>query len=89
VGAARRGGWFLSLAAAKGFVVESYEDKAVGRLEKNEVGRVAMSRVALRPAIRFGGATQPTAEEVRALHEAAHHECFIANSVNTTVTVEE
>ena len=79
--------WFLSLAAKKGFVVDSYEDKAVGRLERNEQGRTAMSRVVLKPEIRFGGATQPTPEELRALHEAAHHECFIANSVKTTVTV--
>ena len=81
--------WFLSLAAAKGFVVESYEDKAVGRLAKNEAGRMAVTRVALKPAIRFGGTTQPTAEEVRALHESAHHECFIANSVTTIVTIGE
>ena len=79
--------WFLSLAAKKGFVVESYEDRAVGRLEKDEHGKMAISRVLLSPEIRFGGSTQPTSEELRALHDAAHHECFIANSVKTTVTV--
>jgi organic hydroperoxide reductase OsmC/OhrA len=81
--------WFLSLAARKGLVVESYEDHAVGRLERNDRGKMAMSRVVLRPTIRYAGTTQPTPEDVRALHEAAHHECFIANSVTTVVTVEE
>jgi len=81
--------WFLSLAARKGLVVESYEDRAVGRLERNDRGKMAMSRVVLRPAVRYAGTTQPTPEDVRALHEAAHHECFIANSVTTVVTVEE
>src|SRR5688572_26763269 len=37
--------WFLSIAAKRGFVVESYEDNAVGHLEKNESGRLAMTRV--------------------------------------------
>lgn len=81
--------WFLSLAARKGFVVESYEDQAVGRLEKDEHGKMVMSRVTLRPNIRFGDAKLPTPEELRALHDAAHHECFIANSVKTAVTVGE
>jgi organic hydroperoxide reductase OsmC/OhrA len=38
--------------------------------------------------IRFGGSTVPSAEELKVMHEHSHHECFIANSVLTEVTVE-
>ena len=81
--------WFLSIAAKRGFVVESYEDKAVGYLEKNEEGRLAMTRVTLRPAVRFSGEVTPGGGQLRELHDRAHHECYIANSVRTVVTVEE
>jgi organic hydroperoxide reductase OsmC/OhrA len=80
--------WFLSLAANKRFVVESYVDRAIGRLERGENGKLMMSRVILRPDIRFGGDVLPTPDDLRALHDAAHRECFIANSVKTIVTVE-
>jgi len=78
---------FLALAANKGFVVESYEDEAVGHLEKNAAGKFAVTRVELRPRIAFGGAKQPTAADLDWLHDKAHHECFIANSVTTEVRV--
>jgi organic hydroperoxide reductase OsmC/OhrA len=78
---------FLALAAMKGFVVETYEDEAIGHLEKNAAGKMAITRVDLRPTITFGGAKQPTAEDLDALHDKAHKECFIANSVTTEVHV--
>ena len=78
---------FLAVAAGKGFIVESYEDDAVGHLEKNAGGKFAVTRVELHPKIVFGGAKQPTAADLDALHEKAHKECFIANSVTTEVKV--
>ncbi len=78
---------FLALAAMKGFVVESYEDNAVGHLEKNAAGKMAVTRVELHPKIAFGGTKQPAAADLDALHEKAHKECFIANSVTTEVRV--
>ena len=78
---------FLALAANKGFVVESYEDSAVGHLEKNAQGKLAMTRVELHPRIAYGGTKQPTAEDLDWLHDKAHRECFIANSVTTEVKV--
>ena len=78
---------FLALAANKGFVVDSYEDDAVGHLEKNAAGKMAVTRVELRPKIAFGGTKQPTAADLDALHDKAHKECFIANSVTTEVHV--
>jgi len=78
---------FLALASNKGFVVESYEDAAVGHLEKNATGRMAVTRVELRPKIAFGGDKTPTQADLDWLHDKAHKECFIANSVTTEVHV--
>ena len=79
---------FLALACKKQFVVDRYQDDAVGFLEKNAKGKLAVTRVMLRPKITFGGTTPPTPEQLAALHERAHAECFIVNSVTTEVTVE-
>jgi organic hydroperoxide reductase OsmC/OhrA len=79
---------FLALAARRRLVVESYDDAAIGQLEKNAQGRLAITRVTLRPRVRFGGDKQPTADEYARLHHLAHEQCFIANSVTTEVSVE-
>ena len=78
---------FLALASNKGFVVDSYEDAAVGHLEKNANGKLAITRVELHPAIVYSGAKQPAAADLEWLHDKAHKECFIANSVTTEVKV--
>ena len=78
---------FLALAANKGLVVDSYEDAAVGHLEKNAQGKFAVTRVELHPRIAFGGTKQPAASDLEWLHDKAHKECFIANSVTTDVRV--
>jgi len=80
--------WFLSIAAKRGFVVESYRDAAVGLMAKDASGKLAMTRVTLRPEVHFAGERQPTAEDVVALHHEAHEECFIARSVKTDVRCE-
>jgi len=79
--------WFLSLAAERGQVVESYSDEAVGTMARIAPGRQAITEVVLRPRIAFSG-TAPEAATVSGLHEAAHERCFIANSVKTTIRVE-
>ena len=78
---------FLALCTRQGFVVESYEDDAVGYLEKNAHGKLAVTRVELRPRIEFAPQKGPDAKGLATLHDQAHHECFIANSVLTQVTV--
>lgn len=80
--------FFLFHAAKKGFVIDRYEDQAVGVLGKNAQGRMAMVKVSLRPNISWGENKKPTAEELSALHEQAHHDCYIANSVTSEVVVE-
>lgn len=78
---------FLALAANKGFVVDSYEDSAIGRLEKNANGKLAITQVELRPKLVFSGDKRPTQEDLDWLHDKAHRECFIANSVTTEIRV--
>ena len=80
--------WFLSLAAAGRWRVDDYSDEALGEMGRNAAGKIAMLRVTLRPRVRFSGERLPTRAEVLQLHERAHEECFIANSVTTVVTIE-
>ena len=79
--------FFLDFAKQAKFVVEAYEDAAEGVMEKGADGRVRMTRVTLRPLIRFGERA-PTEAELAAIHHRAHEACYIANSVTTEVTVE-
>ena len=78
---------FLALAANKGFTVDSYEDAAVGHLGKNANGKMALLSVDLHPNIAFSGAKLPAQADLDWLHDKAHKECFIANSVLTEVHV--
>jgi organic hydroperoxide reductase OsmC/OhrA len=80
--------WFLSLAAEAGFVVDSYEDDAIGRMSRIAAGRHAITEVVLRPRIAFSGERTPDAAGVAALHEEAHARCFIANSVRCAIRIE-
>jgi organic hydroperoxide reductase OsmC/OhrA len=79
--------FFLSLAAARGYVVDRYEDGATGTLDTDERGRQAITRIALRPRIAFAGRV-PDAAELAALHREAHARCYIANSLRGDVVVE-
>lgn len=79
---------FLAVAARKRYVVDSYEDHAVGTMTKNEQGKLWVSKVVLRPRISFSGAQQPSTEQLEKLHELAHANCFIAQSVRTEVLIE-
>ena len=80
--------WFLAIAAKRRFIVDHYADAAVGVMARNAAGRMAMTRVTLRPHVAFSGERQPTGEELDALHHKAHEECYIANSVTSEVRVE-
>ena len=80
--------WFLSIAAQRGFAVDAYVDDAEGFLERDADGRMAMTRVNLRPRIAFGVERTPSDADVAAMHDAAHHACYIANSVRTEITIQ-
>jgi organic hydroperoxide reductase OsmC/OhrA len=79
--------FFLSLAAARGLVVDSYRDQATGFLDTDERGRPAIVRIVLRPRIAFAGA-QPEPAELAGLHHEARARCYIASSLRGEVVVE-
>lgn len=76
---------FLAICAMKKITVTSYIDHATGYLEKGESGRPVLMRVDLHPDIVFGEGERPCREELIELHDRAHHECFLANSVRTEI----
>jgi organic hydroperoxide reductase OsmC/OhrA len=78
---------FLHLARVAGFAVTAYEDRAEGVTEEIAPGRLAVTKVKLRPTIEWPGAA-PEEEALDRLHHEAHEICFIANFVKTEVTVE-
>ncbi len=78
---------FVYLAGRAGIVVDGYRDTAVGIMTKNDRGVSWVSTVTLYPHIRYGGEKTPTPEEESRLHHEAHEQCFIANSVRTTIVV--
>jgi organic hydroperoxide reductase OsmC/OhrA len=80
---------FLAAACKKKFVLDEYTDEAVGQMEKNADGKLAITRVTLKPKVKFSGEKQPTDQELDEMHHFAHDQCFIANSVKTAVTVEK
>lgn len=78
---------FLAICARKRIVVDSYTDHAVGFMEEDEKGKLAITRVRLAPKVVFG--SRPPREDVlRKIHHQSHDECFIANSVTTVISVE-
>ncbi len=64
--------WFLSIAAGRGFVVESYMDKATGIMEKNSAGKIAITRITLRPKIEFSVDRAPSPEELQSNRTRQH-----------------
>lgn len=79
---------FLAICARKRLTVEAYEDDAVGFLEKGENKRFWLSRVILRPSVRFAPDANVDDALLAHIHEDSHRDCFIANSVKTDVRVE-
>jgi organic hydroperoxide reductase OsmC/OhrA len=77
--------WYLHLCAINGIVVLEYRDEAGGTLQEESDGGGAFVRVVLKPRVTLAqGADRPQA---LALHEKAHHLCFIARSVSFPVEV--
>jgi organic hydroperoxide reductase OsmC/OhrA len=80
--------FFVDFARRAGFVLDDYVDEAGGVLEKRADGKMAMTRVTLRPRVTWGG-SPPDDAAIADLHHRAHEACFIANSVTTEVVVQQ
>ena len=76
---------FLHAAAVAGVVVVDYADAATGTMVASGNGG-HMTSVVLHPVVTV--ASESMVERVPALHDTAHRDCFIANSVNFPVTHE-
>lgn len=78
--------WMLHLCADAGITVSDYTDDASGIMRLHQDGSGEFASVTLRPRVTV--ADPAHAERAKALHEQAHHLCFIARSVNFPVLTE-
>ena len=72
---------FLAIAARARVDVTAYVDEAEATMSARRI-----ESITLRPTITL--TTGPTEHRVQRLVDLAHHECYIANSLATPVTVE-
>lgn len=79
---------FLAIASYKKYQLNRYEDEVTAIVEKNKNNKLAVTKVILRPRVVFSGEKVPDGTELKKMHEKAHAECFISNSVSTEVVVE-
>ncbi len=76
---------FLAICAKEKIIVNSYEDEAVGYLERNESKKYVITKVILKPKVIFDEGMNVSQEKLEELHHISHQECFIANSVKTKI----
>lgn len=74
--------WLLHLCADAGIVVTRYQDRATGRMAETADGG-EFTEVVLRPQMAITDAARIA--EAIALHDRAHHLCYIARSVRFPV----
>ena len=78
---------FLAIATKKQMTILAYEDRATGKLGLGEhgiKGRMSMQEVILHPRVTVAKGTDLA--DAQAIHEKAHANCFVANSVNFPVS---
>jgi len=76
---------YLHMATVAGVVVVAYDDNAEGTMVTEGDGG-HFTEVVLRPVVTIRADSDPG--KALTAHEAAHHACFIANSVNFPVRCE-
>lgn len=76
---------YLHMAMLAGVVVTGYQDVAEGAMV-TEGSSGHFTEVVLRPVVTISAQSDPVRAE--AVHDDAHHACFIANSVNFPVRCE-
>lgn len=79
--------FFLSVAAKRKYVIDAYVDDAIGIMEVNTDGKMAMTKVTLNPHVTFSGSKVPSAAQIEKMHHQSHEQCFIANSVKTNIVI--
>lgn len=79
---------FLAVSARSRLVVDSYEDNAVATLGKMPSGKMGVTKITLRPKVSFGEGSVVDAKKLADLHEKAHANCFIGNSLSCEFALE-
>ena len=79
---------FLAVAAKSRLIVDSYQDTPIAILDKNALGKLAVTKIHLHPRVVFSSQTPVIQEKLTELHDKAHRNCFIANSVACEVITE-
>ncbi|HET8822083.1 MAG TPA: OsmC family protein [Thermoleophilaceae bacterium] len=77
--------WFLHLAAKARIDVVAYDDDASALMPEDDEP-VRITDITLRPRVTVEG--DASEERVRRLLDTAHEHCFIANTLNCSMTVE-
>jgi organic hydroperoxide reductase OsmC/OhrA len=80
--------FFLSIAAKRRYVVDSYVDNAEGLMDNDKDGDMVMTKVTLKPDVRFSGDRVPKPAQIDKMHHQAHDLCFLAKSVKSEIVVE-
>ncbi|WP_065188678.1 OsmC family protein [Shewanella woodyi] len=78
---------FLTIAHLKRLPVQTYTDNASAILGKNAAGKIAIVKLVLKPEIIFQSGVDVSAEVLEKIHEKAHANCFIANSLSPEIEV--
>lgn len=78
---------FLTIAHLKRLNVATYTDAATAELGKNEQGKVAVTKMVLNPKVVFAEGVEVSQETLEKIHEKAHANCFIANSIACEVQI--
>jgi len=78
---------FLAVACKSTYIVESYNCKATAIMGKNDDGKLSVTEINLAPRIVFNQTKEPTKEQLASLHEKAHRNCFIAQSIKSKVNI--
>ena len=76
--------WFLHLCSEAGIVVVAYTDYATGTMTETPDGGGHFTEVTLHPTVTVTESSMT--QTAQALHKKANALCFIANSVNFTVS---
>ncbi|MGH9127337.1 MAG: OsmC family protein [Acidimicrobiales bacterium] len=76
---------FLAVASRARLDVVAYEDDAMAEMTESH-GPASLSRIVLRPRITLAGPVDEA--RLRHLVEVAHRQCYIANSLKTSVEVD-
>jgi organic hydroperoxide reductase OsmC/OhrA len=77
--------WFLHLAAKARIDVVAYEDEALGVMPE-DAEPLRITEITLRPRITVAG--DASEERILKLVHTAHEHCFIANSLNSAMSIE-